>query len=79
MKTLQDKINLLSTLVATYTLHLKHHDRSEVKVNGDMIEVTYYNTKGKWWSFEKIEFPITHIDRRLEHYKNKLDRIMMCA
>ena len=44
----------------------------------EYIKVKYYDVKLPYLSpngFESIEFPIENIDRRIEHYRNKLKSI----
>jgi len=76
MKELNEKLDVLRTLVNMYALHLKHYNSAEVVVNKGLIIVTYFNdNQPKWYTFEAIEFPIEHLDKRINHYKSKLDRI----
>ena len=76
MKSLEDKIQELRTLIAIYTLYLTHYNSSEVIVNKDMIKITYYNDSNpKWYQFQSIQFSINDLDKRLVHYKAKIENI----
>lgn len=80
MKNLETKLQELTELITEYTKTLKYYNESKVTLKKDMIEVAYYN-KGetKWYPFQKLEFPVTDLDKRLLHYKNKLDKTKVCS
>lgn len=73
MKTQEEKIEYLRRVLDTLLIFSRRYNSVELKVSNKDIQVTWWNPKDpKWYSFETIEFPISDLDIRIEHYRNKV-------
>ena len=72
---LQARLNYLRRLLNIRVRLMKYVDRVSVDVVDDLVRVVWYSKPGlkKKISFtEEIEFPVSHLGRRIEHYKRKV-------
>ena len=68
----KNKLERLITLVNEYVKYLNVY--TEVEVSNDLanVTITYKKPRINCYVFQSIEFPITDIDLRIEHYTNKI-------
>jgi len=85
----EEKLNKLVEILQEYVKYLKTYSEVKVEVSNlklhdktkydiEYIRVTYHKVKLPYLSpngFECIEFPMSDLDKRLEHYRNKLKNI----
>jgi len=70
---LEAKIAYLKRILAIYVRFLRYYTSATVNVKKDSIEVVYGgNRNGAWFDTQAIEFPISHLSKRIEHYKRKV-------
>lgn len=73
MKTQEQKIEYLRKLLSKLLIFSRRYNSVELKISGKDMMVLWFNPKDiTWYSFEQLEFPVSDLDIRIEHYKNKL-------
>ena len=71
----QAKLNYLRRLLNIRVGLMQLIESVTVEIEGDMVHVTWYSKPGliKKISFtEEIEFPLSHLSKRIEHYRRKV-------
>jgi len=69
---LEQKMTYLRRLLSVYVKFLKYYQRADVTVEGNEITVLYHNAKNNGYKFQSIAFPLDDIDKRIEHYRQKV-------
>lgn len=71
---LQAKVKYLTRLLKFRVKLMDYVDDVEVELSGEIIKVRWIGKPlpKKISFFEEIEFPVSHIGRRIEHYKRKV-------
>ena len=72
MKTQEEKIEYLRKILNTLLLFNRHYSQVDLKVSGKDFMVIWSHPKVSYYSFEDITIPLSDLDTRIEHYKNKL-------
>lgn len=68
----------LKEVLNDYLQYSKHHNKVEIVESIDednhqeSIIVKWSDAKSNWYPFEQIEFPKRDLNKRVEHYTNKL-------
>ena len=74
-------LKYLRKLLKMYVRFLKYYSKVEVEVIGNVkdgrfvprtIEVKYCGSKNNGYQFQKIEFPVEDLGKRIIHYRNKV-------
>jgi len=68
----QQKIAYLYRLLSIYVRFLKYYSEVEITVKEKAILVKYQGEKNGGYKFQSIEFPITDLNKRVLHYKQKV-------
>ena len=71
---LRAKLDYLLRLLKLRVRLMKYVDDVTVKVEGDFVRVRWIGKPlpKKISQFEEIRFPLSHLGKRIEHYKRKL-------
>ena len=82
----QQKLSYLRRVLNIYVKFLKYYSEVDIEVLGNVkndkfipriIEVTYHGSKNEGYPFQRIEFPVEHLGKRIAHYKNKMKRAFL--
>ena len=70
----QQKLLYLTRLLKFRVKLMDYVEDVEVELSGEVIKIKWIGKviPKKISFFEEIEFPVTHIGRRIEHYKRKV-------
>lgn len=72
MKTQEEKIEYLRKLLEKLILFNRHYSKVTLMVSNKDFMVIWSHPKVSYYSFEDITIPLTDLDIRIEHYRNKL-------
>jgi hypothetical protein len=71
---IQAKLKYLTRLLKFRVRLMDYVDDVEVELSGEIVKIRWIGKPipKKISFFEEIEFPLSHIGRRIEHYKRKV-------
>ena len=68
----KNKFDKLVLLVNEYVKYLNIYTEADISHDLTSITITYKKPRVNCYTFQSIEFPMTDIDLRIEHYTNKI-------
>ena len=70
----EQKLSTLKRVLEIYVIFMKRYTKVDVSVNyhTNIIKVRYSGKIGEYYDAESTEFPVSHLNKRIIHYKNKI-------